>query len=137
VAGWWFSPVSSTNKTDHLNITENFLKMALNIITPLFFLAQKLVIRRFGLDRGHENPLQVQIKINKDFLHWKLYLKFGLNRIMFYSGEGFHCIMINILYTILKPRECQEQVTIHLFFNLASKFYRKKFEGVFVAVIIW
>jgi len=47
---------------------------------------------------------------------------------MFYSGEGFHCIMIYILYTILKPRESQEQVTIHPFFNLASKFYRKKFE---------
>ena len=44
----WYS---STNKTDHLNITEKILKMALNTITPLFFLAQKLVIRRFGLDR--------------------------------------------------------------------------------------
>ena len=28
----WFSPVSSTNKTDHNDITETFLKVALNTI---------------------------------------------------------------------------------------------------------
>ena len=33
VAGWWFSPVSSTNKTDCYNITEILLKVALNTIT--------------------------------------------------------------------------------------------------------
>jgi hypothetical protein len=31
-AGWWFSPVSSTNKTDHYEITEMLLKVALNTI---------------------------------------------------------------------------------------------------------
>ena len=34
---WWFSPstpVSSTNKTDHHNITEILLKVALNTINP-------------------------------------------------------------------------------------------------------
>ena len=30
--GWWFSPVSSTNKTDRHDITEILLKVALNII---------------------------------------------------------------------------------------------------------
>jgi hypothetical protein len=30
----WFSPVSSTNKTDSLDITEILLKVALNIIKP-------------------------------------------------------------------------------------------------------
>ena len=30
--GWWFSPVSSTNKTDLHNITEILLKVALNTI---------------------------------------------------------------------------------------------------------
>jgi len=33
--GWWFSqgiPVSSTNKTDHHDITEILLKLALNTI---------------------------------------------------------------------------------------------------------
>jgi hypothetical protein len=36
VAGWWFSPVSSTNKTDHHihDITEILLKVALSTITP-------------------------------------------------------------------------------------------------------
>jgi hypothetical protein len=39
MAGWWFSPgtlVSSTNKTDHYDITEILLKVALNtiILTP-------------------------------------------------------------------------------------------------------
>jgi hypothetical protein len=32
VAGLWFSPVSSTNKTDHHDITEILLKVALNTI---------------------------------------------------------------------------------------------------------
>jgi hypothetical protein len=34
-AGWWFSPgtsVTSTNKTEHYDITEILLKVALNII---------------------------------------------------------------------------------------------------------
>ena len=34
--GWWFSPgtpVSSTNKTDHHDITEILLKVALNTVT--------------------------------------------------------------------------------------------------------
>ena len=33
MAGRWFSPVSSTNKTDRLDITEILLKVALNTIT--------------------------------------------------------------------------------------------------------
>jgi hypothetical protein len=33
-AGWWFSPVSSTNKTDCHDITEILLKVELNTITP-------------------------------------------------------------------------------------------------------
>ena len=32
-AGWFFFPVSSTNKTDHHDITEILLKVALNTIT--------------------------------------------------------------------------------------------------------
>jgi hypothetical protein len=32
VAGWWFSPVSSINKTDRHDITEILLKVALNTI---------------------------------------------------------------------------------------------------------
>jgi hypothetical protein len=32
VTGQWFSPVSSTNKTDHHDITEILLKVALNTI---------------------------------------------------------------------------------------------------------
>ena len=32
MTGWWFSPVSSTNKTDRHDITEILLKVALNII---------------------------------------------------------------------------------------------------------
>jgi hypothetical protein len=34
VIGWWFSPVSSTNKTDCHDITEIFLKVVLNTIKP-------------------------------------------------------------------------------------------------------
>jgi hypothetical protein len=32
VKGWWFSPVSSINKTDSHDITEKLLKVALNTI---------------------------------------------------------------------------------------------------------
>jgi hypothetical protein len=38
VTGWWFSPgtpVSSTHKTDHHDIAEILLKVALSTITPL------------------------------------------------------------------------------------------------------
>ena len=38
MAGWWFSPgtlISSTSKTDHYDITEILLKVALNTITKL------------------------------------------------------------------------------------------------------
>jgi hypothetical protein len=34
VAGQWFFPVSSTNKTDRHDINEKILKVVLNIITP-------------------------------------------------------------------------------------------------------
>jgi hypothetical protein len=34
VVGWWFSPVSSTNKTDRHDLTEILLKVALNTIKP-------------------------------------------------------------------------------------------------------
>jgi len=33
--GWWFSPVSSTNKTDRHDITEILLKVALSTINPI------------------------------------------------------------------------------------------------------
>jgi hypothetical protein len=32
-SGWWFSPVSSTSKTDRHDINEILLKVALNTIT--------------------------------------------------------------------------------------------------------
>ena len=35
--GWWFSPVSSTNKTERQNITEILLKMALNTINQTMY----------------------------------------------------------------------------------------------------
>jgi hypothetical protein len=35
VAGWWFSPVSSTNKTDHHNITEILLKGNLKSLSDI------------------------------------------------------------------------------------------------------
>jgi hypothetical protein len=35
------TPVSSTNKTDRYDITEILLKVALNTITPLYFILQE------------------------------------------------------------------------------------------------
>jgi hypothetical protein len=40
-SGWWFSPVSSTNKIDHHDITEILLKVALNTITVTPFFIPK------------------------------------------------------------------------------------------------
>jgi hypothetical protein len=37
VAGWWVSPVSSTNKTEWHDITEILLKVALNTINQTNF----------------------------------------------------------------------------------------------------
>jgi protein-S-isoprenylcysteine O-methyltransferase Ste14 len=52
VKGQWFSlgpPVSSTNKTDHHNITEILLKVALNtIMTYLFFFSKSFVLSTLG-----------------------------------------------------------------------------------------
>ena len=35
MTGWWFSPISSINKTDRHDITEILLKVALNTITSI------------------------------------------------------------------------------------------------------
>jgi hypothetical protein len=43
VAGWWFSPVSSTNKTDCHDITEILLKVALNTLTLIKFQIKILI----------------------------------------------------------------------------------------------
>ena len=54
MAGRWFSqgtPVSSTNKTDHQDLTEILLKVALNTITLIFPL--KFV------KKGEKNPALV------------------------------------------------------------------------------
>jgi len=65
VASLWFSPgtpVSSINKTDHHDITEIFLKVALNTITPnpqLFFLVQ-YTIRQNTVKKNVEKQLHNQ-----------------------------------------------------------------------------
>jgi ribosome-binding ATPase YchF (GTP1/OBG family) len=40
----WFSPVSSTNKTDHHDITEILLKMALSTIKPTLIVCNTVEI---------------------------------------------------------------------------------------------
>ena len=50
VAGWWFSPVSSTNKTDHHDITEILLKVVLNTKNqPIILIFQNRLIRALHL----------------------------------------------------------------------------------------
>jgi hypothetical protein len=55
VTGQWFSlgpPVSSTNKTDHHDITEILLKVALNTIAPLYNINRRPILpfRKSGTD---------------------------------------------------------------------------------------
>jgi hypothetical protein len=48
-AGLWFSPVSTTNKTDRHNVTEILLKVALKTITPT--LTHSLTEHKIKTDR--------------------------------------------------------------------------------------
>ena len=52
VAGWWFSPVSSTNKTDRNDTTQILLKVALNTISlnPIRIHCFQLMIEKNTLD---------------------------------------------------------------------------------------
>ena len=51
-AGWWVSPVSSTNKTDRHDITELLLKVALNTVK---LLKQPLIKLLNGSKKVHHN----------------------------------------------------------------------------------
>ena len=51
-AGWWVSPVSSTNKTDRHDITELLLKVALNTVK---LLKQSLIKLLNGSKKVHHN----------------------------------------------------------------------------------
>ena len=51
-AGWWVSPVSSTNKTDRHDITELLLKVALNTVE---LLKQPLIKLLNGSKKVHHN----------------------------------------------------------------------------------
>jgi hypothetical protein len=58
---WWFSPVSSTNKTDHHDITEILLKVALNTIKPNHRINFSISIFRILIvdwDIHHGNAMQ-------------------------------------------------------------------------------
>ena len=49
-AGWWFSPVSATNKTDRHDTIEILLKVALNTITLRLLYFLKLVLTEFTIN---------------------------------------------------------------------------------------
>ena len=84
-AGQWFSPVSSTNKTAHYDITKIMLKVVLNIITPpqcqsltnTIFLYSMLnyplpslsllLLFWFQLQLVHHPPVKIKSKLNLTF----------------------------------------------------------------------
>jgi hypothetical protein len=59
VAGWWFSPVSSTNKTEWHDITEILLKVALDTINQTKSNQTKSTYFKIQLpyDQDHDGPL--------------------------------------------------------------------------------
>jgi len=65
VAGWWFSPVSFTNKTDHHDIIEILLNVVLNTITlPLYDTRNArvvLMLIRIDVDT-HKKPHTLKIQ---------------------------------------------------------------------------
>jgi len=64
----WFSPFSSTNKTDHHDITEILLKMPLNTINPNLELHKSKYITSFAIISF---GLCVQIVYFKDLIVFK------------------------------------------------------------------
>ena len=71
--GWWFSPVSSTNKTDSHNITEILLKIALNTINQPkinkhLYSKYKLYFNSFQVTLEHYNVHNMWYTINT-FIH--------------------------------------------------------------------
>jgi hypothetical protein len=65
MTGWWFSPgtpVSSTNKADQYEITDIFLKLALNTIT--LTLTLKLVHTLIFKNGAYENSIS---NLNSNF----------------------------------------------------------------------
>jgi hypothetical protein len=92
MAGWWFSPVSSTNKTDHHDIAEILLKVALqnkpNLTltyrTPIYI--QYIVIREtFNTREGGQDVWGIDSKGNE------VYAKCLLDR-WFYSSKDSYCV---------------------------------------------
>ena len=86
--GQWFSPVSSTNKTDSQDITEILLKVVLNIITLILTMSNpNLSGTSFCIWNKHV------FSLNRLFPTLALYL--SIYRILVYSGfclDRFHCI---------------------------------------------
>jgi hypothetical protein len=66
--GRWFSPVSSTNKTDHHDITEILLKVALNTIKQTDFIL-------FCIALLHPNPYVLNQVFNMDWIQINSYSK--------------------------------------------------------------
>ena len=83
--GRWFSPVSSSNKTDCHDITEILLKVTLNTITPVLKFETK--------ESSHQNhALYCQIKLH---FHW-----------WFLSIHGFlyHCSLCTLWTSRFGPQ---------------------------------
>jgi hypothetical protein len=66
VAGWWSSPVSSTNKTDRHDITEILLKVALSSLTLIKFqIKKKKKIFSFNINNGYQNIMMCSFEGGK------------------------------------------------------------------------
>ena len=84
-AGRWFSPVSSTNKTNHYDITEIVLKVALNIKTMQLSLKLRFSFLRhmcvlFGC-LGLASLLSRSRKKETRHAHWICYLRSDWRRL--------------------------------------------------------
>ena len=106
MAGWWYSlgpPVSSTNKTDHHDITEILLKVALSTITltpnPFFKLKGWLTNILFYTLSNDCITLFVKIKwlshllSSIDTIWWctcKMLLQFPSSPLSYYWLEEYH-----------------------------------------------
>ena len=103
MTGQWFSPdppVSFTNKTNHHDITEILLKVALNTINlnrNIHYLFDLVVC--LHITQG--NPLTVKKKIHMGFQYPHLAVSLVSNELFRYNAILFHVFFYNLCFVNL------------------------------------
>ena len=112
VTGRWFSPISSTNKTDRHDITEILLKVVL--YTPQLLEFQwfkKKRVKKYSIYDRLRSTLTSQIGV-----HWRHYLKLRSYLRVFSNRRLFQILrsMADLLLSIRRPFQSEDQMWLYL-----------------------